>query len=54
MSKEDVGTKLVKALKPVYKSEYEKKLFKSIISALYLGSVSIDEVETILYNIPYE
>lgn len=48
---EDVGTKLVKALKPVYKSEYEKKLFKSIISALYLGSVSIDEVETILYNI---
>lgn len=51
MNWEDEGKKLVDVLKPVYNPRSESKLFKSIISALYINSFDIDDAEKVVMSI---
>lgn len=48
---EDLGKRLVEALKPIYTPDFEEKIFKDIISAFWLQSMDIDAVESILISI---
>jgi len=51
MSQEDTGLLVVDAIEPIYKPILEKKLFKSIISALYIAGIDIGTVESLIYTI---
>lgn len=51
MSKEDAGLLVLDAIEKVYKPTLEKKLFKSIISALYIAGIDIGTVESLIYTI---
>jgi len=51
MNWEEQGKKLVDVLTPVYKPQSERKLFKSIISALYHNTFEIDDAEKMIMSI---
>lgn len=51
MNWEEKGKELVKVLEPVYKPQSERKLFKSVISALYHNSFDIDDAEKMIMSI---
>ena len=51
MNWEEKGKELVNVLEPVYKKIKKKKLFKSVISALYHNSFDIDDAEKMIMSI---
>ena len=48
---EDIGKNFVKAISPVYHEDFEREIFKNLISALYLQSFTETEAEKILISV---